>query len=160
MTSSHETYNITTGRSISSPVALCISVARNAVPVLTVEQVEFYRLSRDFRPSSDQGKYVHRLPSNHSPGRTPLSDPVQFPPKVSQAYSSFKSSVCMCLGVDCRGVSGGIKVGLHLRVKLTRVSTSLERRSLTCNRLRKPTVEGYGNLAERRLEGSSIGSVE
>lgn len=49
-------------------------------------------------------------------------------------------------------MSSGVKIGLQVRVKLARVLTTLERRSLTCNRLQNPTVEGQGNLAESRLE--------
>lgn len=67
----------------------------------------------------------------------------------------------MCVsGVDDREVSGGVKVGLHVRVKLARDSTTLKRRSLPCNRLRNPTIESHGNLAESRLEGTSFGRVK
>ena len=43
-------------------------------------------------------------------------------------------------------------MGLHWRVKLSTVSATLKRRCLTCNRLAESTFEGYGNLAESRLE--------
>lgn len=63
-------------------------------------------------------------------------------------------------GVDDREVSSGVKVGLHVRVKLSRGSPTLKKRSLTCNRLRNPTIAGHGNLAEIRLEGISFGCVK
>jgi hypothetical protein len=65
--SSHGTYNIASGRSISSPVALFISVTRKALPVFTIEPVIFYPLSRELWLSSGQGKYKHGLSSNRLP---------------------------------------------------------------------------------------------
>jgi len=47
VTSSHETCNITTSRSISSHVTLCIGHWKCGA-LLTVEPVVFYRLSHDF----------------------------------------------------------------------------------------------------------------
>jgi len=51
-------------------------------------------------------------------------------------------------------------VGLHARVKLSRGSPTLKKRSLTCNRLRNPTIAGHGNLAEIRLESTSFDRVK
>lgn len=57
-------------------------------------------------------------------------------------------------------MSSAVKVGLHVRVKLARGSTTLESRSLPRNGLRNPTIESHGNIAESRLEGTSFGRVK
>lgn len=63
-------------------------------------------------------------------------------------------------GVDDREVSSGVKVGLHVRVKLSRGSPTLKKLSLTCTRFRNQTIAGHGNIAEIRLEGTSFGRVK